>query len=152
METVTIKIKKLSNDAIIPQYQTNGAAAMDLTATAVNKDKDGTHVYDYSTGIALEIPKGYVGLIFPRSSIYKQDLSLTNCVGVIDSDYRGEIKVKHRLLVQNINSNKSPKIYKPGDRIAQIMFIPIPNIKFEEVYELSQTTRDVGGFGSTDKK
>lgn len=147
MESVTIKIKRLSNDAVIPQYQTDGAAAMDLTAIKVNKDND--TVYDYSTGISLEIPKGYVGLIFPRSSIYKQDLILSNCVGVIDSDYRGEIKVKHRLLTQHINNSDTPVIYKIGDRIAQILFIPIPHVQFEEVSELSITTRGDGGFGST---
>ena len=91
-----IKIKKVSEKAVIPQYAKDGDAGMDLTAISkqIKHSLNGDHIIEYGTGLAIEIPCGYVGLIFPRSSIYKKDLRLSNAVGVIDSGYRGEIKFK----------------------------------------------------------
>lgn len=133
-----IKIKKLVPEAVIPEYATPGAAGMDLTAVTIEETDD---VVTYGTGLAMEIPEGYVGLIFPRSSNYKYDCVLANSVGVIDSDYRGEIKFKFFEIGENI--------YKVGDRIGQIMIVPYPKIEFDEVENLSETSRGSGGFGHT---
>lgn len=146
-----VKIKKLVENAVIPSYSKEGDAGMDLTAIDY-KFEDGNDVY--STGLSIEIPKGYVGLIFPRSSNSKTDQYLTNHVGVIDSGYRGEILLKFRNLTTYINpkiiNNFKPLyIYKTGDRIAQLIIIPYPQIEFEEVQELSETERGTGGYGST---
>ena len=100
----------------------------------------------YGTGLAIQIPEGHVGLVFPRSSISKKDLILSNSVGVIDCGYTGEIMFKFkRTLVGDSLAN----IYEIGDRIGQIIIIPIPRIEFEEVSELEQTERGQGGYGST---
>lgn len=141
-----VKIKKLVENAVIPTYAHNTDAGMDLTATSRNIDTQGNIVY--GTGIAVEIPQGYVGLVFPRSSIAKTDLSLSNAVGVIDSGYRGEITFKFRDH-QPLNGNVS--WYRVGERIGQLIIMPYPKIEFEEVEELSETDRGLGGFGSTGK-
>ena len=135
-----IKIKKLSENAVIPKYAKNGDAGMDLTVTDI-EIVDGNHI-KYKFGIAIEIPLGYVGLVFPRSSIYKQGQLLTNSVGVIDSGYRGEICAV-------MMGNNSDLSYKVGDRAAQIMIIPYPQIEFEESNDLSESERGEGGFGSS---
>jgi dUTP pyrophosphatase len=146
-----IKIKKLHPYAAIPSYAKLGDAGMDLTAIAITTetiyDENGdifSKIITSKFGISVEIPEGFVGLIFPRSSIYKTGLSLSNSVGVIDSGYRGELMVKFNLLADEENS-----IYKPGDRVAQLIILPYPQIEFEEVSELSSTERGEGGFGST---
>ena len=139
-----IKIKKLHNNAVIPQYAKAGDAGMDLVATEVT-DGYGFSV-TYGTGLAMEIPEGYVGLVFPRSSIRKYDISLTNCVGVIDSGYRGEIQATFRK-----EAGIPSKRYEVGDKIAQMIILPYPAIEFMEVEELSNTERGTGGFGSTGK-
>ena len=136
-----IKIKKLSENAVIPKYAKHGDAGMDLTVTDF-ESVDGYQI-KYKFGIAIEIPLGYVGLVFPRSSIYKQGQLLTNSVGVIDSGYRGEICAV-------MMGNNSDLSYKVGDRAAQIMIIPYPQIEFEESNDLSETERGSGGYGSTD--
>jgi len=136
-----IKIKKTHPEAVIPLYATKGAAAMDLTA--VNFEFiDSEHV-KYSFGLAFEIPKDKVGLIFPRSSCYKQRQLLSNCVGVIDSDYRGEISA--------VMIGTSETSYKAFERVAQIMFVDCPKVQLIEVEELSETERNTGGYGSTGK-
>lgn len=137
-----IKIKKLHNNAIIPQYAKAGDAGMDLVATEVI-DGYGFSV-TYGTGLAMEIPEGFVGLVFPRSSIRKYDISLTNCVGVIDSGYRGEIQATFRK-----EAGIPSKRYEVGDKIAQMIILPYPSIQFIEADELSDTERGAGGFGST---
>jgi dUTP pyrophosphatase len=137
-----VKIKKLHNNAVIPQYAKAGDAGMDLVATEVI-DGYGFSV-TYGTGLAMEIPEGYVGLVFPRSSIRKYDLSLTNCVGVIDSGYRGEIQATFRK-----EAGIPSKRYEVGDKIAQMIILPYPSIQFIETDELSDTDRGAGGFGST---
>lgn len=139
-----VKIKKTHKNAVIPSYAKDGDAGLDLTAVDFHTDEQGNYVYD--TGITLEIPKGYVGLVFPRSSIADKELLLTNSVGVIDSGYRGSIKAKFKP-TNNTNTN----IYKIGDRIAQLIILPYPQINFEEVEKLSETERGDKGYGSTNK-
>jgi dUTP pyrophosphatase len=138
-----VKIKKLVPEAVIPSYASHGDAGLDLVATYIKVEDHNTYGYfEYGTGIAVEIPEGYVGLIFPRSSISKTGMLLTNSVGVIDSGYRGEIKLRFKY----INGTKS---YEVGDKIAQLIILPYPTIEFEEVEELSDSERGEGGFGST---
>jgi dUTP pyrophosphatase len=137
-------IKKLHPNAVIPTYAKQGDAGMDLVATEILNEE--AFQITYGTGLAMEIPKGFVGLIFPRSSIRKYDLSLTNCVGVIDSGYRGELQATFRK-ERGVASTK----YEVGERIAQIMIIPHPDITFIETNELSETDRGEGAFGSTGK-
>lgn len=139
-----INIKKLVPEAVIPSYAKPGDAGMDLVATSIGIDEYNNTVY--GTGIAIEIPEGYVGLIFPRSSNAKTDLYLTNHVGVIDSGYRGEIMFKFRA-----TRTTFPKEYKVGDRVGQIIILPYPQVAFIETDELSSTERGEGGFGSTGK-
>ncbi len=136
-----VKVMKLDAGAIVPKYAKPGDAGMDLYAVTQKFDNHGNYVY--GTGLAMEIPEGYVGLIFPRSSISKTAHSLRNAVGVIDSGYRGEIMMKF-----DINTHNSP-VYNVGDRIAQIIIMPYPQIEFEEVFELADSERGSGGFGST---
>ena len=136
-----IKVKKLHPDAVIPTYAKEGDAAMDLYAAEVMKDKYGNYVY--LTGVALEIPKGFVGLLFPRSSVSRTCMSLANSVGVVDSGYRGEIMLKYRL------TGGGNEVYKTGDRVGQLMILPYPKIELIESEELSSTDRGSGGFGST---
>ena len=139
-----VKIKKLHSDAVIPTYAKSGDAGMDLVATKIISNT--TFDVTYGTDIALEIPEGFVGLVFPRSSIRKYELILSNSVGVIDSGYRGEIQATFKK-----ENGLDSLAYKVGDRICQIMIIPHPTIEFEEVNELNNTERGAGGFGSTGK-
>ena len=165
-----IKIKKLHENAIIPIYSYFGDAGIDLIAISKNYDEFGN--VSYGIGLAIEIPEGYVGLIFPRSSNCKKDLLLTNSVGVIDSNFRGEIFVKFKpsLIFASNEFSKTNEIgnisktfdkidipgnpysyeeYEIGDRICQLIIIPYPKIEFQEVEELSETQRGEGGFGHT---
>jgi dUTP pyrophosphatase len=135
-----VKIKKLHPNAVIPSYAKAGDAGLDLTAVSKDFDEYGNVVY--GTGIAVEIPAGFVGLVFPRSSIYKVELSLSNSVGVIDSGYRGEIMFKFR-------EHGLHRTYEVGERIGQLIIMPYPSIQFKEVDELSETERGEGGYGST---
>jgi dUTP pyrophosphatase len=141
-----VKIKKLNENAVIPKYAKDGDAGMDLVATSIISETD-TQI-TYGIGLALEIPDGFVGLVFPRSSIRKTRLQLSNSVGVIDSGYRGELQATFNKIN---NNSQSENDYKVGDRIAQIMIIPYPKVIFREVEELSDTERGDGGFGSTGK-
>lgn len=152
-----VKIKKLHKDAVTPAYAKHGDAGMDLTAISKSYDDHGNVVY--GTGLAFEIPKGYVGYVFPRSSNAKKDLILSNSVGVIDSGYRGEVIFKFKLIM---NCQKFEKAkhegsagfdldsYFIGDRIGQIIIMPYPEINFVEVDNLSNSDRGIGGFGSSD--
>lgn len=158
-----VKIKKLHKDAVIPKYAKNGDAGMDLTAVSRKFDEYGNICY--GTGLAFEIPEGYVGLIFPRSSICKEQLLLSNAVGVIDSGYRGEVsfKFKPSMALDERQCVKVDKdrlwsvaikqndIYKVGDRIGQMIIMPYPQIEFKEAEELSETERGEGGYGSSGK-
>lgn len=137
-----VKIKRLHIDSKIPEYAKNGDCGLDLTTTGISESTD--KYIEYKTGLAIEIPEGFVGLIFPRSSISKTDLILTNSVGVIDSGYRGEIKLRFK-----ISKEGDINIYEKGDKIGQLIIIPYPQIEFEEVNELSSTERGEDGFGSS---
>ena len=139
--SINVKVKKLDPNAVIPTYAKNGDAGMDLVITSIISEN--TLDISYGFGISMEIPEGFVGLVFPRSSIRKYDLVLSNAVGVIDSGYRGELQATFK----KNGLNK----YEVGDRGAQIMIVPYPQIEFEEVEELSNTERGEGGFGSTGK-
>ena len=145
-----VRIKKLNEGAIVPSYSKQGDAGMDLTAINISKDHVGN--ITYHTGLAIEIPEGYVGLLFPRSSICKKQQFLTNSVGVIDSGYMGEIMVKFKPVMGTydtiLNLFESNE-YEIGDRVVQLLIIPYPQIEFEEVEELSSSERGHGGFGST---
>lgn len=135
-----VKIKKLNPSAVIPKYALEGDAGMDLVA--VSKSYDENLNACYGTGLAFEIPEGYMGLVFPRSSICKKNLTLSNSVGVIDSGYRGEVSLKFRFTGKNT--------YEVGDRVGQLIIMPYPKVRFLEVEELSSTERGEGGYGSTD--
>ena len=139
-----VKVKKLDSNAVIPSYSKVGDAGMDLTIT--REIENTSFSVSYGFGIAMEIPKGFVGLVFPRSSVRNQDLILSNCVGVIDSGYRGELQATFK----KTNGLDSVK-YKVGERGAQIIILPYPTIYMTEVPELSDTERGTGGFGSTGK-
>ena len=135
-----VKIKKLNENAVIPSYSKQGDAGLDLTATSMTIDEYGNIVY--GTGLAFEIPDGHFGLLFPRSSIAKYPIMLKNSVGVLDSNYRGEVTFKFRQM-------ENGDTYHVGDRIGQIIILPYPEIKFVESEELSDTERGSGGYGST---
>ena len=149
---LTVKIKKLHPDAVVPTRAKEGAAGWDLTAIRVDvlDQYDGNlMVARYHTGISVEIPKGYVGLLFGRSSCYKKGVILSNAVGVIDSDYRGEICLMFSRIQDFLEEEAGTPDYYVGDRIGQIMIVPCPDVELVEVEELSETERGSGGFGST---
>ena len=139
-----VRTKKLNPLAVIPTYAKDGDAGMDLVATRIISNT--TFDVSYGTDLAMEIPNGFVGLVFPRSSIRKYELVLSNSVGVIDSGYRGEIQATFKK-----ENGLDSLAYKVGDRIAQIMIIPYPPVEFEQWDELSDSERGDGGFGSTGK-
>lgn len=144
-----IKIKKTRPDAVVPQYATPGAACFDLHALlfdttftdAVEVVRGSPQVF--KTGLAFEIPKDHVMLVFSRSGHgFKYNTRLANCIGVIDADYRGEVMVK-------LTCDTGGMVVKHLDRIAQAMVIPVDSCTFVEVDELSDTERGDGGMGST---
>ena len=137
-----VKIKKLHKNAVIPKYAKSGDAGMDLTAVDIIENT--TFQVTYDLGISVEIPEGFVGLVFPRSSIRNKELILSNSVGVIDSGYRGNIQATF-IKTNGLDSNK----YYVHERVAQLLIIPYPQIEFEEVEELSETERGAGGYGSS---
>ena len=134
-----VKIKKLSPDAVIPGYAHEGDAGMDIFA--INKEVNEDFI-EYETGLSFEIPEDYFMLVFPRSSVSKKDMIMANSVAVIDSGYRGELKIRFKKIGE--------KEYEIGDKIAQIVIMPYPRIEFVEVNELSKTARGERGFGSSD--
>ena len=145
-----VKFGKLHDDAVLPAYAKAGDAGMDLVATSfsqgikeVKQSEGKVSYYQYGTGLSVEIPEGHVGLLFPRSSVTKSDLMLKNSVGVIDSGYRGEICL--RFYPTDVHGD----IYKVGERIGQLVIMPIPTIEPLWALELSDTERGQGGFGST---
>jgi dUTP pyrophosphatase len=144
-----IKVKKLNENAILPRYATDGSGCFDLFSDSISKYtfSSGSKTCVFGTGLSFEIPKDHVMLVFSRSGQgFNHNVRLANCVGVIDSDYRGELKVK--LTSDEINT----LVIYPDDAIAQAMIVPIPKVSFVEVESLSETLRGEGGFGSTDKK
>lgn len=145
-----LKVKALHPEAMIPQYATDGAACFDLHALmegegAYAQVNPGTPTV-IRTGLAVEIPEEHVMLIFSRSGHgFKNDIRLANCVGVIDSDYRGEVQVK----LTNDNTDGQYLTFKHGDRIAQALVLHASKVQIVQVEELSSTDRGAGGFGST---
>lgn len=149
MNTPTVKIKRLSRAAIVPRYATAGSAAFDLHACIESRVGllAGESVM-IPTGLAMAIPDGYVGLIAPRSGVgAKHGIVLGNLVGVIDADYRGEIMVS--LWNRNHSPGHSGYVVNPGDRIAQMVILPVAQASLLDVQELPDTERGSGGFGST---
>lgn len=140
----TVKFVKLHPAAVAPKKATDGSAAYDLVATSRTDDmRDG---YIYGTGLAFEIPAGYCIKLYPRSGLaIKNGVTLSNCVAVIDADYRGEVKI-HLVPTDPIGGINFPHI---GDRVAQMMVEKLVKTDFQEVDELGQTERGDGGFGST---
>lgn len=146
MKKLKVNFKKLSPEAQVPTYGTEGAACFDLYALqdAVVRGGSATTVH---TGVAVEVPPGHVMLVFSRSGMgYNHALRLSNCVGVIDSDYRGEVVA--RLHQDSVDPARKYRI-KAGDRVAQALIVPIPTIELVEVKELGSTSRGTKGFGST---
>lgn len=137
-----VKVQKLHNEAVIPSYAKDGDAGLDLVAVS-RESFPGYESYD--TGLAFEIPKGHVGLIFPRSSITLKDLMLKNSVGLIDSNYRGSVSFRFQRL------DDARYLYEVGERVGQLIILPIPHIELVESKELSQSDRGAGGYGSTGK-
>ncbi len=149
---LNLKIKKLHPDAVLPSYAHDSDAGLDLVAVSGDQFSNGDYI-EYGTGLAIEIPENHVGLIFPRSSISNKDLTLTNCVGVIDSGYRGEIKFRFKPAIANNGQNKfgvrSGYRYNLGEKVGQMIIIPYPKVNVVEVKELSNSDRGENGFGST---
>lgn len=170
---MNLKVKKLHKDAVIPKKAHDADAGFDMVAVS---KKETPEYIQYGTGLAFEIPYGYVGLLFSRSSVTKMDLMLKNSVGVVDSGYLGEVSFRfykviveeanrssqvydtfnghliennHKVLNYKLESNQ--KIYDIGERIGQIMFIELPKIELCECEELSESERGEGGYGSTGK-
>ena len=143
---MNIKFKRLTENAIAPVKAHPSDAGFDLTCTAVTTELNerGQVIIVYHTGLAFEIPEGYFGALVPRSSIYKKTLDLTNCIGTIDAGYRGEVVAKMRTTTDVI-----PAVYKDGERFAQLLILPVPEVQFEESNELSESDRGDNGFGST---
>ena len=145
-----INIKKLNEHAVLPSYGSEYAAGADLYAI-VHNDTNMIEILPgetafIGTGLSMEIPTGYVGLIYARSGMAcKRGLAPANKVGVIDSDYRGEI------MVALYNQSNETKVITSGDRIAQMIIQPVTQFEFKEVNKLSETDRGEGGFGSTGK-
>ena len=139
-----IKFKKLSTRAQLPVQATDGSACFDIhttCTTAVTVSQECPCSFD--TGLAFQIPIGFAMLVFSRSGHgFKNDVRLSNAVGVLDSDFRGELKVK-------LASDGAPYTVSPGERIAQVMVLPLPAIYFRECDSLDTTARGTGGFGSS---
>lgn len=139
-----VRIKKLDPKAVIPKYAKSGDAGLDLVAVNMNRFEK---YVEYGTGLAIEIPEGYVGLIFPRSSVTNTGLMLKNSVGVIDSGYRGEIKFRFQM----VDFSNQFAIYNVGDKIGQMIILPYPQIFLVESDVLKESERGEGGYGSTGK-
>lgn len=138
-----VKLKKLNENVKLPVYAKTGDAGLDIKATRIENENN--YSITYGTDLCIEIPFGYVGLIFPRSSIRNYDLALSNCVGVVDSGYRGEIMATFK------KTKLDGMYYDVDDKVMQIIILPYPSIEFEFVDELSETERGKGGFGHTGK-
>lgn len=143
---MVVKVKKLVPEAVLPKKAHASDAGFDLVAVSREIDNDGAAVY--GTGLAFEIPDGYVGLVFPRSSVAKKDMVLSNCVGVIDAGYRGEVMAKFKFL-DHLELLVNHRWYGVGDRICQIVFVKLPDVQLVESEQLGCSDRGTGGYGST---
>lgn len=143
-----LQFKKLDEKAKVPQKAHATDAGFDLVATgrAIRQ-----HYIQYSTGIAVNIPEGHVGLLFPRSSVSDKPLTLANCVGVIDAKYQGEILLRFRKSASaSLHANNEQEMYKVGERVGQLVILELPQVELEEVESFSGVSeRGEGGFGST---
>lgn len=141
-----IKFKKLSETAVMPKRAHATDAGIDLTVSRITQEINecGQLIIVYHSDIAVEIPEGYVGLLFARSSIANKSIVPTNCVGVIDAGYRGDIMSKMRSTTDVV-----PAIYKTGERFAQLVIMPLLNYDIVEAEELADSDRGEGGYGST---
>lgn len=140
-----VKVKKLHPEAVIPKYAKPGDAGLDLVAVSIESTKTSENDIvgiRYDSGLAFEIPEGNVGLLFPRSSICNTEMMMHNSVGVIDSGYRGSVSA-------TFLGDIYGKIYKIGEKFAQLVIVPIPEIELVESEELSETERGTGSYGST---
>lgn len=138
---MNLNFKKLSSKAVTPTRANIGDAGLDITATSILDSKDNQIIF--GTDLAFEIPEGYVGLLFPRSSIRKTGLALANSVGVIDSTYRGEIQVTFNWV------NEYKPEYKIGEKVAQLVIVPFVETILNEVEDISNTIRGDKGHGSS---
>lgn len=141
-----ISFKKLSDNAVIPKKVHITDAGFDLVCTNTSYNAS-QRIITYGTDIAVAIPDGYVGLLVPRSSVYKKPLTLANCCGIIDSGYRGEIMFKYRY--EYDNGFDCDDLYVVGDRVGQLVIVPCPQFTSKEVDELPEGDRGDNGFGST---
>ena len=145
-----VQFKKLKENSITPCYSKVGDAGLDLAATTKtytrHQGSNELMFIEYGTGLAFSIPENHVGLLFPRSSISKTSLTLANAVGVVDSNYRGEVKLRFR--VKDERFSELPD-YNIGERIGQLIIMPIPKVELQEVEELDETNRGTAGFGSS---
>lgn len=141
-----IKFKKLDPRAVAPVRAYKTDAGFDLTATRITTEINecGQLILVYHTDLALEIPEGYMALLVPRSSIFKKSITLTNSPGVIDAGYRGEVMGKFRTTTDVV-----PAVFKEGERFAQLLILPVPEVTFTQTSELSTSDRDTNGYGST---
>lgn len=142
-----IKFKKLDPRAVAPVRAHNTDAGYDLVAVQITTEINecGQLILVYHTGLAVEIPEGYFGMLVPRSSIFKKSLALTNSAGIIDAGYRGEIMAKFKTTTDVV-----PAVYREGDKFAQLLILPVPDVTFTEASELSISDRGEEGYGSTD--
>lgn len=141
-----LKFKKLNENAVVPTKANLGDAGWDLTATTKEiVDTPGYGFVRYKFGIAVKVPDGHVGLLFPRSSVSKTGLFLANGVGVIDSGYTGELEARFKYVPKT-------NIYEVGERVVQLVILPLPEFELQQVEELEQTARGEAGFGSSGTK
>lgn len=144
---IDVKIKYLSENAVCPEYSTDGSLGMDLSAALEQPltIKAGERAL-IPLGFAIQIPDGWGAFVFPRSGLsFKKGITMANCVGVIDTDYTGEVKVSA------VNLSDKDYTINPGDRVAQLVFLPVEKARFVESESLDDTDRGTGGFGSTGK-
>lgn len=141
-----IKFKKLDPRAVAPVRAHNTDAGFDLTATRITTEINecGQLILVYHTDLAFEIPEGYFGMLVSRSSVFKKSLMLTNCIGTIDSGYRGEVMGKFRNTTDVI-----PAVYKEGERFAQLLILPVPDVQMVQSDTLTESERGENGYGST---
>ena len=147
---MTVKVKKLSENAVLPQKAHKSDAGFDLTVSRITTElkEVGELIIVYHTDLCMKIPEGYFGALFSRSSVSKKPLSQTNAVGVVDSGYRGEIVAKFRSTVPAV----VPSVYKEGERFAQLVILPVPDIDMVEADTLGSSDRGEAGLGSTGDK
>lgn len=145
MNTLQLHVKRLHPEAKLPVYATDGSGCFDICGLYEVLLTQGTNTVVMDTGLAFQIPEGHVMLVFSRSGDgFKRGLRLANCVGVVDADYRGPLKI-----ALHLDNRQWPAHIRAGDRIAQAMIVPIPRVEMVEAEDLSETARGEGGFGST---